>query len=887
MMKTLLVVVALLLCPVLSSSVDAVAALIERYYPSQSLNFSLSLLQSPTSGCATLAPPCFILSDDIPNNRISITASSTAELTAGLGIYLREYANQTIGWARGGGSNIFTPLTWPQVGAVPRIARRVVPYSWFMNVCTHSYTIVWYGWKEWELFLDWMALSGINMFYAYTGQEEMQYKVFTSLGVTDQETRAWFNGPAFLTWSRGQNSHGGSIAGPLPRSWMRSQWDLQIQILARARNLSMIPVLPGFQGNVPWPLAALLHDKNITFMNSTIANSTATGWMDALDPSFSTVGGLWMKTLIQDFGTDHFYAADGFFHDGTGWGDTRAKTDRLATAASALQASATTTTPCTWGLPTAGYLKGCPGGTAPCPSYPTLIAAQAACERLNDCTGGVTLEKGAYQLRSGRDIIFFANETSWLLLATEPPCHAIHPDPQWLARGKSTFNVMANADSAATWIWQGWALMVGDMTLSQLLGFALAPPTPQQFLVLDMSRYGGGQWRDYDNGSVPFIWTALHTFGGADSIKGNLSLINQIPFDAVSSGSSTPVLVSQPTGGPAVRGLGATPEGFDQNPAYYELIFGAAFHSAPLDNISEHLIDRAHVRYGLKEVSDAVTTAWEGLSDSLYSFDQGVSDPTAVGKMDARVDSLFWHAKITPSHLMCSVWSAWGSLITASVEVANSSAPYRYDLVNLGREVLAQLTNPLAVAFEAELSRNVLNASALQETGGAYIQLLLDLDSLLATEPAFLLGSWLALARSWGEEGVEDCDASILGPSATCAQFYEFNARVQLTTWYPVPVANASQVPPRDGDYARKHWSGLLQSYYAVRVETWMQLGVADAVAQRPLNRALGDAQEAQFAWEWQRRDTDIFPIVPVGDFVQISTMMRDKYTSKYFTSCK
>jgi alpha-N-acetylglucosaminidase len=38
-----------------------------------------------------------------------------------------------------------------------------------MNVCTHSYSLVWYGWKEWEAFIDWMALSGINNYLAETG----------------------------------------------------------------------------------------------------------------------------------------------------------------------------------------------------------------------------------------------------------------------------------------------------------------------------------------------------------------------------------------------------------------------------------------------------------------------------------------------------------------------------------------------------------------------------------------------------------------------------------------------------------------------------------------------------------------------------------------------
>ncbi len=73
------------------------------------------------------------------------------------------------------------------------------------NVCTHSYSLVWYDWPQWEAFIDWMALSGVNMALAMTGQEEVQYKVFTQLGLSDTDIRHWFNGPAFLTWSRGQN----------------------------------------------------------------------------------------------------------------------------------------------------------------------------------------------------------------------------------------------------------------------------------------------------------------------------------------------------------------------------------------------------------------------------------------------------------------------------------------------------------------------------------------------------------------------------------------------------------------------------------------------------------------------------------------------------------
>lgn len=65
-----------------------------------------------------------------------------------------------------------------------------MPWSYFMNVCTHSYSLVWYNWAQWEALIDWMALHGINNVLAMTGQEEMQYKVFTALGLNDTTIRS-------------------------------------------------------------------------------------------------------------------------------------------------------------------------------------------------------------------------------------------------------------------------------------------------------------------------------------------------------------------------------------------------------------------------------------------------------------------------------------------------------------------------------------------------------------------------------------------------------------------------------------------------------------------------------------------------------------------------
>jgi hypothetical protein len=121
---------------------------------------------------------------------------------------------------------------------------------------------------------------------------------------------------ACLPRSRGQNEYGNNIAGPLPRSWMRAQWTLQTQILARYRSLGIVAQLPGFQGNVPAALATLEGDANITIAGGT-------GWMNSVDPLFGRIADAWMAQIIADFGTDtmfgsplNFWQMDGYFDGG-------------------------------------------------------------------------------------------------------------------------------------------------------------------------------------------------------------------------------------------------------------------------------------------------------------------------------------------------------------------------------------------------------------------------------------------------------------------------------------------------------------------------------------------------------------------------------------------
>lgn len=765
----------------LRGKVSAVYNLLDRVLGIENHPIQLSIESLPSSKLY------FRLEDDGDKN-VVITASTASELSAGVGYYLRHYCNMTLGWPQGGGSRIVIPNEWPKIGATPLQKTRSVPWSYFMNVCTHSYSLVWYDQDDWEVFIDWMSLTGINVMLALTGQEQIQYETFQKFGLEDNDIRSWFNGPAFLTWSRGQNEYGSKICGPLPKSWMMDQFNLQRSfILPRLRDLGIIGQLPGFQGNVPVQMKDLHNDTNMT-------EQGATAWMNSLDPLYGEVADVYMNTLIESFGTDHWYQLDGYFN----------------------------------------------GATAP------WMSKQPTESHYTDSTSH---------------------------------------DESWFLRGKAAYEGLNRTDPQAVWSFQGFSFIgwSNEEQARALRGFIDAVPK-DHFVILDMSYSGPGEWTKFNESSywgTPFIWTALHNFGGTDGIKGDLARLNQIPFSILPTTS--------------IVGLGGTPEGINQNPAYYEFLFEAAFRDGPVQSLEKHMIQRSLKRYGLdleptyiedKIAKDHVSKAWALLTRSLYSMDFSTQDNTGIAHLHPRGSGLFEDNRYKPKAMLCDVFHAWEHLLLAHQDGAfrdeSNGEPFRYDLINVGREILAQLSTPAAMNFSDSTKREVLDQEELISTGMFYIELLNDTDALVSTDTGFLLGPWLESAKKWGVNNHNDCYSDILNDT-NCQNFYEWNARTQITTWNPTPKDNP-RVVGGPVDYAAKHWSGLISDYYVRRANILLGRALHDEVAGNVLNQTEVDRLFAQHAYEWTT-STNKYPLSTAGDAFTVSNVIYHKYKS-WFSSC-
>ena len=176
--------------------------------------------------------------------RITVRGNSAVAMCRGAYDYLKRDCNALVTWD-GNQLNLPSPLP-----AAPR--RRIVSparFRHFLQTCTFGYSMPFWDWARWEKQIDWMALHGINFPLSLTGQEKVFQNVFRSYGFTEAEINAYFSGPAFLPWNRGGNLIGHE--GPLPQSYIDFQADLQKKILARHRELGMMPITPGFQGFVP------------------------------------------------------------------------------------------------------------------------------------------------------------------------------------------------------------------------------------------------------------------------------------------------------------------------------------------------------------------------------------------------------------------------------------------------------------------------------------------------------------------------------------------------------------------------------------------------------------------------------------------------------------
>ncbi|KAH9775992.1 alpha-N-acetylglucosaminidase [Citrus sinensis] len=265
-----------------SVQLAAAYAVLQRLLPSHYSAFQFRIISKKQCD----GEYCFILRNH-PSSyirgtpEIVISGVTGVEVLAGLHWYLRYWCGSHISWDKTGGVQV---ASMPKLGSFPRVqdagvlVKRPIPLNYYQNAVTSSYTFAWWDWKRWEKEIDWMALQGINLPLAFTGQEAIWQKVFQKFNISNSDLDDFFGGPGFLAWS----------------------------------------LLPAFSGNVPAALQNVFPSAKITQLGNWFSVKSDPRWcctylLDATDPLFIEIGRAFIEQQLKEYGrTSHIYNCDTF-----------------------------------------------------------------------------------------------------------------------------------------------------------------------------------------------------------------------------------------------------------------------------------------------------------------------------------------------------------------------------------------------------------------------------------------------------------------------------------------------------------------------------------------------------------------------------------------------
>jgi len=406
-------------------------------------------------------------------------------------------------------------------------------------------------------------------------------------------------------------------------------------------------------------------------------------------------------------------------------------------------------------------------------------------------------------------------------------------DPKYLADlARAVYAGMTASDPRAIWVLQGWIFTNNPDFWKPPQGRAMFGAVPNdRMLVLDLMCEQNPAWAKTEAFyGKPWLWCNLQNFGNTVHLSGALSKIAQ----------DLPALRQQPQSG-KLAGLGFVNEGLGYNPVVYDVMFEMAWRDQPVD-VEKWLGDYVLHRYG--RANEETRRAWQILLGTVYDgahYTRSILDQ--VPHVQAATKLPYDNAKLA---------GAWEALLAAAGEMGGIDT-FRFDLVNVARQVLsnhaAVLHGALVQALQAK------DAPAFRDASGQFLQLIRDLDRLLATREEFLLGRWLADAKRWG---TTDAERARL----------EWNARRVLTMW--------GQGASLD-DYARKEWSGMLSGYYLPRWELFLHERSASLDSNTPFDEKEFQSRLRHWMADWSDQ-REVYPTQPQGDSIQVAKTLWTKY---------
>lgn len=372
------------------------------------------------------------------------------------------------------------------------------------------------------------------------------------------------------------------------------------------------------------------------------------------------------------------------------------------------------------------------------------------------------------------------------------------------AAGKAVLKAMKDVNPKATWVIQGWTENPRPEMIKNL--------NNGDILILDLFSECRPMW------GIPSIWKRekgyeqhdwlfcmIENFGGNVGLHGRMDqLLNNFYLT-----KNNPLAAH-------LKGIGLTMEGSENNPVMFELMCELPWRPEKFTK-EEWLKDYLFARYGVRD--EKITQAWSILADGIYNCpfgnnQQGPHESIFCGRPGLNNFQASSWSKMQNYYDPTSTEAA-ARLMLEVADKYKGNNNFEYDLVDIVRQSLSDrgriVYNQTIADFKSFDKKSF--AAHSQE----FLNILLAQNRLLGTRSEFRVGRWIEQARN-------------LGTTPEEKDLYEWNARVQITTW-------GNRVCANDGglrDYAHKEWNGLLKDFYYKRWAAYWQT-LQDVLDGKPM----------------------------------------------------
>ena len=435
------------------------------------------------------------------------------------------------------------------------------------------------------------------------------------------------------------------------------------------------------------------------------------------------------------------------------------------------------------------------------------------------------------------------------------PFHESNDDAtiDYAKAGKAVMDAMKRTNKEAKWVVQGWTenprqQMMADLKNGDIVILDLFSECRPMFGIPSIWKRENG----YDGHS--WMFCMLENFGGNIGLHGRMDqLLNN--YKLARNGKWTQTMT----------GTGFTMEGTENNPVMFELMSELPW-LADVPTKEQWVKKYIVARYGKHDAD--IEKAWMILAESIYNCplgnnQQGPHESIFCGRPGLNNFQVKSWSKMRNYYDPEDTKQA-ARLMLAAADRMKGNDNYLHDLVDITRQALADQGRRQYLKTIADY--NAFARKDFRKDADRFLKMIMMQDSLLGTRSEFRLGRWTQQARN-------------LGNTAKEKELYEWNARVQITTWGNRVCADKGGLR----DYANKEWQGLLKDFYYNRWKIYfdaLEKQMADDT--KPNYEALGGGKNAN------KTSSELFamalPHGPEIDWYAIEepwTLQHNQYSAK------